>query len=178
MLRSTLALALFSAGILGVGGCHLYFEDDGEVDVREPEMWPDDCAAIGCDEPDDEVPGGERPDDELPPRTCETNEECEAGCYCNNEGFCEESSLCRLNQDCADDFYCSELGSCVPAEDVEPPATCDDLSSDETACLASESCSPVYRGVNCTSESGEPCTSETANCTCESFTFDSCVDAA
>ena len=180
MLRNLLVLTLFAAGSVGLGGCHLYFDEDRGEREAEPEMWPDDCSEIGCGdlgEPGEEIPDGGGPGEEPPPLLCETDEECAAGCYCSDEGVCEESSLCRLNQDCGDGFYCSALGSCVPDDEAPPaPETCDDLSGDEAACLVDDACSPVYRGVDCTSESGEPCTSETATCTCESFRFDSCEE--
>ncbi len=180
MLR-TLLLTTLSIGSLGITGCHLYFEDE-TLSEDPDEMWPDDCSELGCDgeRPDGERPDGERPDgerpDEPPPVPCESDDECLAGCYCSDAGFCEESSLCRLNQDCGDGFLC-DAGTCVPADASEPPATCDGHSNDEASCLSEESCSPVYRGVNCTSEDGEPCTSNSASCSCESFSFDSCEDA-
>lgn len=170
MLRHALLLTFFVSGIVSLSACHLYVEEDTDDDVvRDGEMWPDDCDAIGC-EPDQSPDG-----DEPPPPLCETNDECAFGCFCNSEGVCEESSLCFRHSDCAEGFVCNLGGTCVPS--TEPnPATCDDHNA-EPACVADAGCSPVYRGVNCTSESGEACTSQTADCSCESFAFDSCEDA-
>lgn len=175
-LIATLSLGSIALGSLGLTGCHLYFEGEEEPgELPEREGWPTECADGEC-EP--ERPGDDRPGDgpsDRPAIPCEADAECQAGCFCSDEGFCEESTLCQLNQDCQEDFTC-DLGTCVPLDDVdEPPATCEDLSSEET-CLAEVACSPVYRGVNCTSENGEPCTSDTAECTCESFAFGSCED--
>lgn len=177
MLRNALLLASLSLGSLGLAGCHLYF-DDGTGDETEPGMWPDDCVDRSC-EPDGVPPNGDLPDggEADPTILCETDVDCADGCYCTDDGTCEESGFCRLNVDCAESFACNDAGTCIPVGDPTPPATCEDLSTDEAACLDSADCSPIYRGVDCTSESGEPCTGETANCTCESFSFDSCEDA-
>ncbi len=167
MLRNLALLTSLSLGALGLSGCHLYIEEHGD---EPPEAWPDEPRG---DEPRDDEPGRDNP--EPRPIPCEADEECEAGCYCSDEGFCEESSLCRLDQDCREGFSCDE-GTCVPDdEDIEPPRSCEDLGED--ACLGDSDCAPVYRGVNCTSESGEPCTSDTAECTCESFAFSACEAA-
>jgi hypothetical protein len=54
------------------------------------------------------------------------------------------------------------------------PFACSDLNNDESACSANATCEAVYKGVNCTSDTGDICTSGDANCTCESFEFDRC----
>jgi hypothetical protein len=170
MLRHALLVTCFVTGIVGLGACHLYIDEGSDDEVRDGDMWPDDCRGLDC-EPEP-TPDGDEP----PPQPCETDEECAAGCYCSSEGVCEESNWCFGNQDCAEGFVCNLTGTCVPAEEPPPPpVTCEDLGDE--ACVADEACSPVYRGVNCTSETGDACTSESANCSCESFAFDSCEDA-
>lgn len=172
MLRHTLLLACFVSGIVGLGACHLYIDEgNDDDDIREGDMWPDDCRESGC-EP---RPDGDEPPPP-PPQLCEGDEDCAKGCYCSSEGVCEESNWCFGNLDCAEGFVCNLTGTCVPADEPPPPPlTCEDQG--EAACVADDSCSPVYRGVNCTSETGEACTSESVNCSCESFAFDSCEDA-
>lgn len=69
-------------------------------------------------------------------------------------------------------------GECI-ADEACPdgaPVTCEDHAT-EAECIADESCDAVYRGINCTSPTGASCTSGDANCTCESFAFNSCEDA-
>mgnify|MGYP001823025025 CR=1 FL=1 len=175
MLRNALLVSFFVSGIAGLGGCHLYLDDGPDGERPDGEMWPDDCTEIGC-EPDGERPDGERPDgDEPPAQSCESDDQCTRGCYCN-EGLCEESSWCFRSSDCFEGFVCNRSGTCVPVADPPPADTCEGHDT-EDACVADEACNPVYRGVNCTTESGEACTSNSANCSCESFAFDTCDDA-
>ncbi len=173
MLRSLALVTTFALSSLSLAGCHLYFEEEQD---EPPLAWPADCRGDDdCDpdrprdEPSDDEPGTDVPD--LPPIPCATDAECQAGCFCSDEGFCEESSLCQLNQDCGDGFTCDE-GTCVPRDEVLP---CEEQA--EAGCLADDTCSPIYRGVNCTSETGEPCSSDAVDCTCESFAFASCEEA-
>ena len=49
-------------------------------------------------------------------------------------------------------------------------------TSTHGACVEDAECGSVYRGVNCTSATGDECTSGSANCTCESFQFDYCEE--
>jgi hypothetical protein len=54
------------------------------------------------------------------------------------------------------------------------PFACSDLNASEDACIANVACGAVYKGVNCTSDTGADCTSGSDNCTCESFELDRC----
>lgn len=67
-------------------------------------------------------------------------------------------------------------GACIAKADCPDgaPFACSELNADEEACIAHLDCAPVYRGVNCTSDSGAPCTGNAEDCACESFAFDAC----
>ena len=54
------------------------------------------------------------------------------------------------------------------------PFACSDLNDDEAACISNATCGTVYKGVNCTADNGDTCTSGSVNCTCESFDYDYC----
>jgi hypothetical protein len=105
---------------------------------------------------------------------CDTNASCAAGCFCNDTGWCEEAGFCETSADCFEGFVCDDRSTCVPEGSLEPEPSCSDLDADETACIAAQACNPVYRGVNCTSDTGAECTAGAASCSCESFALDRC----
>ncbi len=224
-------VAIFALLATGLAGCHLYL-DDGDDNY---------CDEWGCtdDTGTDVVIGG----------SCASNYDCAAGCYCSDDGACEEFGFCESNANCPAGFVCDDRGSCVPSGGEAPPTerctltsdcsgefVCDDrglcippwinppgptcqapvtcsadapicpagstpaiesdcytgecmLDSDcpdgapfecsdlsESACVEDPICGSVYRGVNCTSDTGDECTSGSVNCTCESFQFDYCEE--
>jgi hypothetical protein len=90
--------------------------------------------------------------DELPPTCAEgTNPGIVNGCW---------NGQCVADADCPDGA----------------PVFCSDHKN-EDACFADDRCDAVYRGINCTDPNGASCTSSQANCTCESFAFQVCVDS-
>ena len=137
--------------------CDLYLEGGEDDYIVEPEPWE-----VGF--PDGGGDGW----------VCDTNIECASGCYCTDDRWCEESGFCEIDADCFDGFVCDDRSTCIPEGDPEPEPSCADLDSNESACIAAVSCEPVYRGVNCTSDTGEECTSGAENCSCESFVLDRC----
>lgn len=159
----TVTMTLFMASSLA--GCDLYF---GEGPIVEPEP-----EYLGPDGSFEEWPDGGG-DGWL----CETNDNCASGCFCTDDNWCEESGFCESNNDCFDGFHCDERSTCVPdgEPEPEPEPTCSDLDAQETACIAAETCSPVYRGVNCTSDTGVECTAGAESCSCESFVLDRCEE--
>lgn len=151
----TLTMTLFMASSLTA--CDLYLEP-------QPEYYPPDVS------PSPSLP------DAGDAWFCETNQECASGCYCTDADWCEESGFCESSEDCFDAFRCDDRSTCVPDVEPEPTPTCSDLDAQETACIAAELCNPVYRGVNCTSDTGEECTAGAESCSCESFELDRCEE--
>ncbi len=154
MIRTTVVIATFATFFVVISGCHLYIEEGGEP-IDEVST---DCQTTGrgCESPADPWPDAGIV--VLPPDGggfgCLYDSECGFGCFCNSDGDCEEFG---------------------PLPDAAPP-TCSDVA-DEGTCTSNSSCLAVYRGINCTASDGAACTSESANCTCESYVFDSCDDA-
>lgn len=148
-----------------LAGCHLYLDDDEEY-ISEPPRPPSGWLDSGPPPFEDAGPGWQ----------CESNSDCAAGCFCNEQAWCEEAGFCAVDTDCVGDFVCDERSSCVPPEPIEPEPDCEDLSDDEAACLDRVECTPVYRGVNCTSSDGTECSENSESCSCESFTLDRCED--
>jgi hypothetical protein len=87
----------------------------------------------------------------------------------NAPPICPEGSTPAIESRCY-------TGECVLDADCPDgaPLECSDLA--ESACIDDATCESVYRGVNCTSDTGEDCTSGSVNCTCESFQFDYCEE--
>ena len=95
---------------------------------------------------------------------------------CQAEVTCDEEA-----PECAADTTPAIQNGCYTGECLADascpdgaPFECSDLNADEAGCVANASCSPVYRGSNCTDPAGAVCTSGSANCVCESFSFDFC----
>ncbi len=96
-LLSPARLILALAMVFTATGCELYF---GGHDDRGSEPGE---------------PGG-------PNYTCESNQDCAAGCFCSADGVCEEAGFCASDADCPHGFTCDETrSSCVPDA---PPPTC------------------------------------------------------
>ena len=155
----TAAMAVFAVST--ITACDLYFTEE-PTDVREP-FFEDG----GVPWPDGEV------DDAW---QCETNTDCAAGCYCGADSWCEEAGFCESDADCTDGFACDDRSSCVPESEPEPEPECSDLNTEETLCIEAAACAPVYRGVNCTSETGVECTAGAQDCSCETFVLDRCEE--
>jgi hypothetical protein len=138
-------------------GCHLYLDDDEDraPDVREPRPDPEPCFGERCGPGPQQAPpdAGYRTDGGVGDE-CQVDFQCGPGCYCTPNGYCEESTS---RPDAA-------------------PLTCSDLGS-ETDCINRDQCSAVYRGINCAAEDGSACSSNSADCECESFAFDRCEEA-
>ena len=65
-------------------------------------------------------------------------------------------------------------GACRAIAQCDAAPACPALAH-EADCLArTADCTPVYTGNNCRDPNGAACTSGSANCTCESFTFRTC----
>ncbi len=180
MFRKSLFTPLFalSASLLMVTSCQFYFEDNGIAPIDRRPMEP----------------GAE----------CTPNpDNCMQGCYCADDGngnfYCEETGFCNVDEDCVNDQECDiDRGTCVPATptptcDQDPavcgegevcdtegdapvcrPATCEDHQDVDT-CSADTTCTPVFTGINCTDPNGADCTEGSADCSCESFVFASCI---
>lgn len=87
----------------GLTGCDLYYgtPNDSDCDLWgcEQEAWP---------QPGPVQPGGE----------CRSNDQCAAGCYCDNDqAICIETGFCNLESDCPGEFTCDDRATCVPAID-------------------------------------------------------------
>ncbi len=110
-LFSPARLVIAIASVFSLAGCELYF---GGHDGDSGDRWTY-CASDGyyvCQGDNCEWAGPRCPDD--PNYTCETNDDCAAGCYCAN-GVCEEAGFCGKNGECPDGFHCDEArSSCVP----------------------------------------------------------------
>jgi len=120
-------------------GCELYF-DGHDGDRSGDDRWTY-CANDGyyvCQGEDCEWAGARCPDD--PNYTCETNEDCAAGCYCA-DGVCEEAGYCGTNEDCPDGYHCDDKrDSCVP-DACTTSADCDTGQyCNEGSCTASCTC--------------------------------------
>lgn len=84
---------------------------------------------------------------------------CTSDVICEREPpYCPEGYTPLIDGTCYTDI-------CAPVEMCEPAPVCSDIT-DEDACLAAPSCTPVYTGVDCT------CTAD--GCTCERWQFDRC----
>ncbi len=200
MLRNTLLLSALFVSSASLAGCNLYFEDG---DQRRPGQSSncrgEDCFDVtpsSCQTNEECGPGCYCNDE----GTCEETDFCEETDQCI-EGFeCDERDTCVPTDEpdpivtCQTEVTCDAAapicpegstagilngcytGECIAKEDCPDgaPFECSDLNSDEAACNDSDTCSAVYKGVNCTSNTGADCTSGSADCTCESFEYDYC----
>jgi hypothetical protein len=89
------------------------------------------------------------------------------GCYAANAA-CQVIEQCDFQPAC---IAIQHEADCLRA--VERPAV--DVNGDGQFDAEYASCDTTYRGNNCTSPTGQTCTTPGANCTCESFTFSGCV---
>ncbi len=163
-----------------------------------------------CDERSSCVPGDACPDGMLgDPATgcywpsCDSNDDCAAGCWCNvDTGLCEESGFCTTSADCPEGQECDNRGTCVPDDGVcatnadcaegelcdvtdgscRAP-TCTEITAAnfgaaaEAMCLGNSTCEAVYSGQNCTNPNTNlPCEDGDSGCVCETFTFSACID--
>jgi hypothetical protein len=121
-LFSPTRIVLAIATVFSLTGCELYFGHDDSGDGGDRWTY---CASDGyyvCQGDNCEWAGPRCPDD--PNYTCETNDDCAAGCYCAN-GVCEEAGFCGRNGECPEGFHCDEdRSSCVP-DGCNTSADCD-----------------------------------------------------
>lgn len=83
---------------------------------------------------------GDRDDDDVhgnpPGYKCNNDLQCAAGCYCADDGVCEEAGFCLTDKECGTGFICDKArSSCKPA----PACTRDDQ------CEAGSICDPGVR---------------------------------
>ena len=113
-------------------GCDLYY---GTPNDRNCDLWG--CQDETWPETDPVDPGDE----------CTTDEQCAAGCYCDNPpggvGVCVETGFCDTDNDCPGDMVCDDRATCVPDDGCDPnDGTCnpppDDCSI--TGCANGEYC--------------------------------------
>jgi hypothetical protein len=142
MSKSLLASALI-AWSLTIAGCQIYLGDDG------PRGGYSFCDETGCYTCTD---GGCVPEGAGDGWTCNDNSQCGIGCYCDDQGLCQETGTCTAateEVDCADGFVCDDRGSCVP-EGSDGSCTGDASCPAGTYCdEAAGSCVPTQ---GCTAE--------------------------
>jgi hypothetical protein len=165
--------------------CGMGFEcDDRNTCVPEPctddSMCQEGCY---CDEQAGEC---------IETTTCDALGNCPGGLVCDeSRNTCipeDQGPTCQGEVTCTDDAPICPAGStpeildgcytgnCMAKADCPDgaPFECSDLNDDEDACIANPECGAVYKGINCTTPSGDACTSGETNCSCESFAFDYC----
>ena len=102
----------------------------------------------------------------------------EIGPTCQGDVSCNvDAPVCPVGSTAVIEDGCY-TGACMAKTDCPDgaPFECSDLNNDENACIASDACSTVYNGVNCTSADGSECTGASVDCTCESFVYASCEE--
>lgn len=108
--------------------------------------------------------------------TCDVSDDCDAGFSCDPRNTCVFTGTCSAEAPACDagpGLYCNEArGTCeandpssVACEAIIDPGQCDDRAD----------CAPVYAGIDCRTPDGTSCTSDAANCTCDSFVYDFCA---
>ncbi len=129
---------------------------------------------------------------------------CTATCTCSTDaqavaqgfGFCDETrGTCENGTDpngsCAGTVTCTTAkptcpsgevplisagcytGSCEAIASCDAAPACEDIN-DESDCLGRTDCAASYTGINCHKPDGSACHSGDTNCTCQSFSFNSC----
>jgi Cys-rich repeat protein len=174
-----------------------------------------DCpAGFECDDRSSCVPGDSCPDGMLgDPATgcywpgCDSDDDCAAGCFCNEEtGLCEESGFCTTDADCPEGQECDDRSTCVPDDGVADCTTnadcgegelcdaelgecrapvCTEITNGnfgaaaEDMCLANTACDAIYSGSDCynPNNNNAPCEDGDSGCICNTFDFAACIDA-
>ena len=110
MQRLSLIGVVFAVGLIFFAGCELHLQDrDGQRSRGDSPSYGY-CDETGCYECDEErcwrvgEPGDE----------CDRHADCPAGCYCDDDGTCQEGGFCREHADCPRGFACDDRASCVP----------------------------------------------------------------
>ncbi len=203
MLKNSVLLSALLLGSTTLLGCNLYFEEGHRGpdrrgsgsercnDEGECGWVPDYCST------DEECGEGCYCTEE---NTCEEGgfcldaSDCAEGFECDYRGSCVPGDEPEPEVSCQGDVFCDVVapicpagstaeiydgcytGECMAKEECPDgaPFECSDLNGDEAGCLDNDACGAVYKGVNCTSPSGEDCTSGSADCSCESFEYDYC----
>jgi hypothetical protein len=104
-MHKVISIVVFTV-IAMFAGCHLYVDpDDGSAPCRPGDR----CGGSGPNTTEPwPVPtdGGQT--------WCETDEQCAAGCYCE-DNVCHEAGFCSRDSDCSYGYHCDEpRSSCVP----------------------------------------------------------------
>ncbi|HVK87757.1 MAG TPA: hypothetical protein VM513_26745 [Kofleriaceae bacterium] len=134
----TKLLAPLALVLTTLTGCELYFGGDGDNDSRWTycaadgyyDCYGDDCTWVGPNCPSE------------PGYQCDSDADCAAGCYCGDDGTCEEAGFCATEEDCPDGFHCDvNRASCVP-DACSTDADCDagEYCDGNGGCIASCVC--------------------------------------
>ena len=201
-LRSLLLCAAFAVGTLAtLSGCQLYLEDrEWDRPSSEPQGQQNsepDAAMLGlrCESNVECFAGCYCSN-----TWCQESGSCETSDDCDERFVCDERDTCvpeSVEETCQGVVVCDEEapncgngstptiqngcynGTCI-IRSLCPdgaPFACSDLDDSEDSCIARPICSPVYRGLNCTTGTGEACATGSQPCTCTNFVFDTCEEA-
>jgi hypothetical protein len=126
---------------------------------------------------------------------CTADNQCPAGQTCDENrttcepitGTCYTPAVCNVAPPACNAGELAEVangcytGLCLPEASCpdDPPAPACDEITDWNACLAAApECTAVVGGTNCHRPYGSACQPMDSDCTCDTYTFLGCVDAA
>jgi len=107
------------------------------------------------------------------PIACASSATCAVGTTCVADA-CQPcaSGICTCQRD--DDCPASQICDHTAGTCAEAPPACSALTT-EAVCTARADCTAVYGGMSCTNDTGSPCHSGEANCTCATYSFAVCT---
>jgi len=185
MTMKPLALGIAILGVTALAGCEVYYGDrtDG---WSSGETY---CDATGCWYCDDygcyPIDGDGRWEE------CRSNDECAAGCYCD-DGACIETGFCNSDADCPEALICDDRATCVPDDSIGrcgsdadcPRGTrCDRRAGvciGSPTCTSNDDCDPGYACDDRGTCAPVPCTADdqcVSGAICDTTTG-LCVDTA
>jgi hypothetical protein len=138
MKKLSLAIGLALVLATTLAGCELYFGEDNDNDDVWSYCGSDgqyNCVGNDCRWVSAECTGGGGG------FACDSDVDCAAGCYCDENGVCQEAGFCSTNEDCPDGYHCDDRSSCVP-----------DTCADNGDCLAGQYCDEGQCTTSCTCE--------------------------